>query len=354
VAVQNFPFTNYLKAQETTNLLEYVQKGGRLLIQGGPLSFVTSNPSLGTLFPCKRAPEFDAKNTYHWKGNSGHFAGGGELFDALGTIETQATLIGCEPVAGALVLATTTPGDHPVVLSMPVGKGLVVAVLAGDWHTNFATLPQEQERDRLRRVTMANGVEEIFRWLVEFLERRQDVGLRAPDIAGPRIYAGDRLLAVQSRGIAQNGAEVRLLDDGRTSATGTLGWLRFLEMEVVRLKTSPQDLEPPPGDAMVFRNLHLDLGSSTSVLKRTTTWPVSAGRAKQSESLENPLLFSGIQNLGTPETEEKTATRQGGREFVPLLEVFPFLLALLLGVLALEQYLVHIRWRGSLDKNHDE
>jgi hypothetical protein len=347
VVIQNFPFGNYLNPEESKNLVEYVRNGGRLFLQAGPLSFVSPNPQISALFPCRKPPQFDFDTVYSWDVGDKRIVGANDLLAALPNLESRATAVGCEPVAGALVLARTRQGQHPVVVSAPFGKGLVVSVLAGDWHSRFGQFATSEESERALRVSEAGASEVFFRWIVEFLQRRQDGGIRPPDLIGPRLFRDDEVLLVRSRGVSRVNAPVQLvMEDGR-HLDGALLWLDFLGLEAAKFSSK---LSMSEGMDAEWRSLHLEFPGGASGVRRAGVWPVQPPRAAELQQLHNPIVFSGVKDLNSPSRASEDLRQRRTREYTPLLEVFPFLLALLLGLLAIEQYLVHVRWRGRLDR----
>ncbi len=346
VIIQNFPFGTYLGPEESKNLVEYVKSGGRVFLQAGPLSFSSSSSLISQLYPCKNVPTFDTAKTYRWVPGSDSLVGGGSFFEAVRNMESGATAIGCEPVEGAMVLAKTMEGDHPVVVSKPLGKGLVVTLLSGDWLYRFAQIPSTQESLKSARVQEATSSHEIFRWVTEFLQRRQDGGVRPPDLVGPRIFAGDDVVLVRSRGLAQVNTPIGLSIDAEKVLKGRLLWLDFLGMEVARFQ-GPVDERLLVGDRAQHK-LVMEFGRSALQSRKAVTWPVLGGKSGEHSRFANPIVFDGLKELSRPPGSTSEFMARRAREFVPLLDVFPFLLALLLGLLALEQYLVHVLWRGKL------
>jgi hypothetical protein len=346
IIIQNFPFGSYLNPEESKNLVEYVKNGGRLLLQAGPLSFSSSSPVVSQLYPCKNELKFDTDTAHAWVPASQLLQGASEFLEALRGLESGATALGCEPVENALVLARTRDGEHPVLISAPVGKGLVVSVLGSDWLYRFGQVPTLEESTRALRVQGAEASQTLFRWVVEFLQRRQDGGIRPPDLAGPRLFSGDDVTLVRSRGIARVNTPLLLSIDEAQTLRGTLLWLNFLGLEVARW-SRPFEESLRAGEA-VSRNLRLDCPSGASKVRRAGKWPVWGGRERDITKLSNPLVFEGVTRGGGSLPVDGEMLARKAREFVPLLDVFPFLLALALGLLALEQYLVHVRWRGKI------
>ncbi len=349
VVIQNFPFGSYLNPEESKNLVEYVKNGGRLLLQAGPLSFSNTSTLISGLYPCKKAPHFDLDNVYSWIPADNSVVGASELFDALRGMESRVTAVGCEPVDGAFVLARTRQGGHPVLISTPVGKGLVVSVLSGDWLSRFAQFPTRDESEKTLRVQGAGASQVLFRWLVEFLQRRQDGGIRPPDLIGPRVFSGDDILMVRSRGVARVNTPIQLNIDGERVVKGSLLWLDFLGMEVARFSAPVGGVGSETIGERSSHYLRLDFPDGASSIRRAGLWPIVNGKSADIWKFHNPLVFDGFGTLREPSHVDKEVRERRARELVPLLEVFPFLLALALGLLALEQYLVHVRWRGKLD-----
>jgi hypothetical protein len=139
---------------------------------------------------------------------------------------------------------------------------------------------------------------------------------------------------------------VHLNIDGERVLKGKLLWLDFLGMEVARFQ-SPLDERLMQGERHA-RRLAMELGRNSLQSRKAVTWPVLGGKGGEHWRFSNPVVFEGVKELSTPAKSDADLRARRTREFVPLLDVYPFLLALLLGLLALEQYLVHVLWRGKL------
>ena len=92
--------------------------------------------------------------------------------------------------------------------------------------------------------------------------------------------------------------------------------------------------------------LALGLANSEANLLKYGTWPVFPANAKSQETKENPFLFEGI-----PELSEKNADLSKDvyvvSKKVPLLNAYPWILALALLLLGIEQFLARILWRKN-------
>jgi hypothetical protein len=360
VVAQNFDFDSYLNPTDTANLVRYVADGGRMLLQGGPLSFAARDPDLARLFPCENPPAFDFSKGYAWREGDARVASDVELGSSLRALSSRATALDCRPKKEALVLARTVEGDHPVVLAMPMGKGLVLAILAGDWHLGGLATEADTPIDRTERISRVQGTDAFFQWVVEFLQRRQDGGLRAPDIASPRIYDNDRLLLLKTRGPLRLDESIALDVAGSARGEGKPFVFPWLGLPALRLATRagvPGGLEPTSlgesGDQGVgefaqtrFAQVTLRIASRDDPVTRTLEWPLFQGTAGSSELLPNPVLFAQFSKLTpTPAASSGKSLAPNSRR-VPLLQAFPWILAALLALLFLERLLVHgFGWR---------
>lgn len=357
VVAQNFPFDFYLKMNEAQQLGQYVRDGGRLVVQAGPLSFLSRSLFLRDLSPCENNPTWDSEHLYHWRASSsGVVFGEATLQKSLGELSSRGTFVGCQPKKNALVLASTQEGNHPVLISMPVGKGIVLAFLASDWMTRYSSLPLETSIEKYVRMRAADGSEDVFQWMVSFLQRRQDSGVRAPDFAGPRLYAGDSVTLVKSRGILQLGQSVKIENARGATLEGQTKWLPQLGMEAL---TGEQPLSSLVGESVTSQDSNLrpqwenlalfsSAAQNTDGFKKFLRWPIFSGTAKMRETQSNPFLFESVPKVRQKPLEREAAFAGLLMQKRPLLEAYPWLLALALGLLACEQFLVRILWRSFL------
>ncbi len=355
VVAQNFLFDQYLNPRDSENLIQYVRNGGRMVLMAGPLSFVSRDPSILALSPCKNTPELDLKNVYHWDQGSTRLSANNDFQNFIKEISSHATAIGCEPKEGSIVLARTKEGDHPVMIAQPLDKGLVLTLLAGDWHTYYTQVEVKNEASRARRIITSEATEHLFQWMVEFLQRRQDSGLRPPDLSGPRLYDGDNFFLVNARGPLRLDSSLMLIRDGTTESEGQSMHLPFLDTDAARFNQNLSGTTPKSGlnvlnsvaQAAVPRKtaLHLEFKGDPSPVKRPGIWPLFNGTSKQSESIPNPIVFKDIPSFsnGTSLTSVQQNASHSQQE-VPLLKAYPWLLALLLCLFALEQFLSHYLW----------
>lgn len=245
----------------------------------------------------------------------------------------------------------------PTVIAYPVGQGLVVAFLSGDWHTAAAQSEAGTATQRAHRVYALDASEQLFQWMVEFLQRRQDSGLRPPHFAGPRLYRDDLFTAVRSRG----GIPTNAILSGRGAPfEGTVAtpvWLPLLGVEAIRWKkpmtagaaanrTSSGLLANAEEPSFAFQRSGLDwltADSATAGQGGTATaplsWPVIEGTARAAERLKNPILFPERLLEAEPEFFAAVKVLNGykDRRTIPLIEAFPWLMALALLLLAIEQ-----------------
>ncbi|APJ03561.1 hypothetical protein [Silvanigrella aquatica] len=348
IVAQNFLFDTYLGDRESENLVGYVKNGGRLVIQGGPLSFLSESKSINSLFPCENKPKWDNENVYHWVSNQSNFISSQSFMNSLSHIVTHYTAINCKPKKEALVLAKTNEGDHPVLLAMPAQKGIVLTFLGSDWLYGYTQEKVQDTTAMALRMKESDSSEYIFNWMVEFLQRRQDSGVRAPDIAGPRIYANDKYLSVKSKGDIQIENEVTLESKSKKSIKGTLFKLNRMDKELIHLNgsiNSIENIQNSNKNSNTLVDLALIQGSANAEVFRYASWPIYPLTAKSQETLENPFLFDGIPSLSAT-TQDLSKEVYVTSKKVPLLDAFPWILGFSLFLLCIEQFLARILWRG--------
>lgn len=371
VLAQNFSFESYLNAPDSQNLFEYVNNnGGRLVFQAGPLSFLGKDSNIGQLMPCSNQPTFDNKTEYRWQPGKSRLMAESQFETAISNVISRQTAIGCKPKPGALVLAETADdARNPTVIAYPVGKGLVVAFLAGDWHTAATQSEAATATQRAHRVYALDASEQLFQWMVEFLQRRQDSGLRPPNFAGPRLYSNDPLVAVRSRGGIPTNALLSGNGPGFADTVATPVWLPQLGVEAIRWKrplTAGSAFATRPARQPLFtaesepefrfQRAGLDwlAAESAASSKMTTgagtlTWPVINGTLRDSEQLKNPVLFpDNVQKAeGSFFAAVKILSGYKDRQTIPLLEAYPWLMAFALFLLAIEQLIGRMAPRSS-------
>jgi len=363
VLAQNFAFESYLNAPDTQNLYEYVNNnGGRLVFQAGPLSFLGRDSPIAQLMPCSNKPKFDDTTEYRWQPGKSRLMAESQFENALSNIISRQTAIGCKPKPGALVLAETADeARNPTVIAYPVGKGLVVAFLAGDWHTAATQSEATTATQRAHRVYALDASEQLFQWMVEFLQRRQDSGLRPPHFAGPRLYSSDPMAAVKSRG----GIPTEALLSGRgpsfAETVASPVWLPQLGVEAIRWKRplragaalstrslGPQLFSGADEPEFQFQRAGLDwLTAESAVADRDAavampvSWPVFEGTMRAGEQLKNPSLFPEKLYLadGSFNAAVKVLKGYSERQTTPLIQAYPWLMALALFLITLEQLL---------------
>lgn len=349
IVVQNFPFDDYLTArQDTQNLVDYVKKGGRMAILNGPLTFTSEEENVLSVLPCKNKPTLDREKIYQWKKADSRFVGNKEFTDAVSLLESSVTAIGCEPKDEAIVVAEAEDG-HPMLLAMPVEKGLVLTFMGSDWHTRPLQKEITSDKSRIERARAVSASEVVFQWMVEFLQRRQDSGLRPPALAGPRIYAQEKLLLISTKGSSRIEENLILSPSGSKSIEGSMFELPFLGATAIKLQESLGDvlsLDKNQNDInlkLTFKNFAKESQS------KPTHWPVFKGSANENEGFSNPVFFQGLR---TPKLDGALPEENFySRHQMPLIEAYPFLLALALLILAVEQFIVRILWRESFFPN---
>jgi hypothetical protein len=347
IVAQNFLFDTYLGEKESENLVSYVKNGGRLVIQGGPLSFLSENSSINSLFPCENKPKWDNEKTYHWTSSDSNFISTPTFSNSLSNIVTHYTAINCKPKKEAIVLARTQEGEHPVLLAMPAQKGIVLSFLAGNWLYGYTQEKVQNTADVALRMRDSDSSEYIFSWMVEFLQRRQDSGVRAPDISGPRLYASDKYLSVKSRGDIQIEKQVTLETSSKKSIKGTTFNLNRLGKEMVKLQNPIESMVNIQSKNKITSTpieLTLGQGNQDPEILRFGSWPVFPSKAKEQETQENPFLFEGVPSLSKKNVELSKDVYVVSKK-IPLLTAFPWILALALFLLCIEQFLSRILWR---------
>ena len=363
VLAQNFLFDNYLNQRDTQNLFDYVNtNGGRLVIQAGPLTMVGRDSKISELFPCENLPRFENDKPRRWKVGKNRFISEAQFETAVSQIVTHQTAIGCKPKSGALVLAETNDDPpSPVILAYPVGKGLVVAILAGDWHTAGTQSAADNPTQRAHRVYTIDASEHLFQWMIEFLQRRQDSGLRPPQFAGPRLYRDDPIHLVRSRGGMPERSTLLGSGQGFEGTAGRPSYLANLGLEAVvweRLAsraeltnassffnmpaTASSDLTRAPRYESVGLNWQMSAAETLPRLQqgqRPLVWPVFDGTSRDRENFTNPALFPSELTTITPEFAKSLAQVQEAKDvrLLPILRAYPWLLALILLLLAVEQ-----------------
>lgn len=362
IIAQNFYFDHYLRQEDALNLVNYVRKGGRMYIHPGPLSFLSDDPAIRSIFPCTDKPRFiSAERPLTWKvpAQTG-IELPVDLASGLAYLQTSQYFTGCVPREDTYVLAELSTGE-PVLLASQLDKGLVITSLSADWHTP-STRADLSTAARVVNYNLSNtAVEKLTQWIIEFLQRRQDSGLRPPDLLGPRLYREDDFLAVRTRGATRQSLTVQVstgTDAAVTGAalTGRIVTLRFLEKQGLQLSAPLSSLLPAepgsfaadPAGGEHFHPLNLSISGSQQAIQtvsRGGTWPVFSRRGLVVPP--NPELLAGIPQLGDSSFDEQAAAPQPLSRTVqteqrPLLEAYPWLLALGLALLALDTYLSRI------------
>ncbi|MES2615151.1 MAG: hypothetical protein V4591_07040 [Bdellovibrionota bacterium] len=340
IIAQNFPFGDYLGEQESQNLVQYVKNGGRLVIQAGKHSFLDANRNIQQLFPCKSAPEFEEKKTYHWMVKSENLSLPGQYVDSLNHIMSHATFIKCRPKENVVVLAQLKETQDPVLTAMPLEKGIVVSFLASDWLPSYTSNPLNNFADSLSSMQNANASDSLFQWMVEFLQRKQDSGIRAPEIAGPRIYSEDKFLRIKSHGGLNLKQNLFIQTTDKNGVTATPFVLKNLSAEMLELQKPLSKFLPSISNSLApsQQELSLDPSGGAQLLK-FKFYPVFSGAAKALENKANPFLFEGVQSFDAQESIRADSEEKFFTKSAPLLVVYPWLLALSLVLLAIEQFL---------------
>ena len=359
IIAQNFFFDHYLGKRDAMNLVEYVRQGGRMFLQAGPLSFLSQDPAINALFPCKNSPEYVPEaQAIRWRiPTKTALQLGDELSSQVPLMSTSQYFKNCQPKDDAIVLAELASGD-PILLAATLGKGLVVASLASDWHTSGTQARTAQIGiKQVSQATVSNPVpastsataaainfslqnaaaEKLTEWIIEFLQRRQDSGLRPPDLAGPRIFDEDKFLLTRSRGpIVQNSAVTVYgsLESGK-KIRGRLITLPFMEKEGILLEqpigTLAEETAATAPTLIELARTHENAEQAS--IRRGGLWPIHS-RHKLTVP-ENQQLLEGVPSIMQASQQKQNGqdSKTFDREDRPLLEVYPFLLALALFLL---------------------
>ncbi|MGY3804310.1 hypothetical protein ACWNT8_09635 [Pigmentibacter ruber] len=350
IIAQNFLFDTYLGEKESSNLINYVANGGRLVLQAGPLSFLSENSLINSIFPCENKPKWDFKNKHFWKANETNFLTDDIFKESLSNLVTYYTALDCKPKKDAIVLAKTADGDSPVLLAMPYQKGIILSFLGADWIYGYTQEKLENHAAVALRMRGSESSENIFNWMVEFLQRRQDSGIKGPDLLGPRIYAEDKFLQIKSRGGLQINKNIFVSSNLKNELSGTPFILNNLQREMLKLDSSLSTILPNlSANSGINSDISLSWQNKKDEHLKFQTWPVFSGTAKSQENFENPFLFEGIPELlkiSSDLTKDITAVSKK----VALLDAYPWLLAFALFLLTFEQLLTRVFWRNELQK----
>lgn len=347
IVAQNFPLDIYLQNREPDNLVNYVTNGGRLVLFGGPLTFESQDPRILSLIPCENKPDWDSENVYKWEAGL-QWMGEGRFRERLENMSSHFTAINCIPKKNALVVAQTQgETKHPTVVAMNVGKGLVLLFLSGDWHTSFAQAFDDQALDNTNRNEAAAATKEVFQWMTEFLQRRQDSGLRPPEIVSPRIYEGDKTLLVRARGLLRGDERLGIYQGSQKLTSADVKHLEGLDLDILQLATPLGQNLPTLSEAENV-SLHLNFDEvEQDYTPRATEWKLFAGSRAEREKLANPILLDGLHTFKNESAaDNKNVTPQKNLSHQPISLVYPWLLGATLLVLAIEQFLSHILWRS--------
>ncbi|RDB36767.1 MAG: hypothetical protein DCC88_03385 [Spirobacillus cienkowskii] len=352
IIAQNFSFDTYLGEQESQNLTNYVKNGGRMVFLGGPLSFSSENNHVSALFPCTNTPTWDDKNNYNWTPDLKQMNDNNSKFtESLSKISSQFTAVGCKLKNNAIALARTDPGNHPVLIAMSAEKGIVLSFLSGDWLYHYTQKTIENTSEIAKRMQESDGIEFIFNWMVEFLQRRQDSGIRAPDISSSRIYSDDIYLSAKRRGGIQLNKNVTLENNKNKKIYGTTFTLNHLAKDIIKLNDPLQKILPIKLDHNNLKTqfeLAINQENNHENIMKFGSWPIFNGKAKIEEKYNNPFLFEDVQKLNKNFSQlQKKQTPSSDK--VPIINAYPWLLAAALFLLSIEQFLARILWKEYFD-----
>lgn len=347
ILAQNFIFGNYLGEQETQNLVQYVKDGGRLVIQSGAYSFSDNNQIISQLYPCVNKPILDTKNVYNWIANSDNISLSTHNIKTFNHILSHSTFTKCIPKENTIVLARLKETHDPVLIAMPLQKGIIVSFLASDWLSSYTSLSGNSLIQNLSRMEYANASDSLFQWMVEFLQRKQDSGMRAPEFAGPRLYSEDSSISLKTNGGLNLKQDLLVQAQNGEKLQATPFVLKNLNVEMLKLHKPLKDIinSTESNSPLNLQELTMNPKEQSSQLLRFKSVPVFHGSGKNLENKSNPFLFEGIptlsklnKNLVKYEKNDQLLTKK-----TPLLISYPWLLVLALGLLCLEQFLIRIR-----------
>lgn len=347
IVAQNFYFDHYLAQRDALNLVDYVKKGGRMFIQAGPLSFLSRDPAIQVLFPCSNQPEIVSdKQPVRWRNaHESVIQMPQELTEFLPSIQSSTHFRNCNPKDSAHVLAELQSGE-PILFAQNLGKGLVITSLAADWHTQSIAMlntegGQSASTASIGANLQATASEKLITWIVEFLQRRQDSGLRAPDLAGPRLAKSDSFLLTRSRGAFRQDAEIIVSGaDGATIRARPVR-LPFLDKEGIALD-EPISSILSNSSLGGFYQIGLVVSSAEqspveeAQLVRSGLWPV--GLEPTEKIPPNPKFLSALPVTTARAEFQSSRPMQEARnlEDKPIIEVYPWLMALALGILCID------------------
>jgi hypothetical protein len=207
VFFQNFSFSVYLTPEQMQSLLSYTKNGGRVLQILGPSSYTGFSSAADVFSPCRRPPDWEQRSSpFRWKSVDNDFLMGYEaLFRNLGQLSGQSIAQNCQLKDDVQVLAETSDGD-PVLVFQHLDDGIVATVLSPDW------LDVTQSRNN----THVKSVEQVFDWLMKFLQRRHDASMQPPTIGSQSLSLSDQGLLVNFRGGANTRLYLDLISNDQT------------------------------------------------------------------------------------------------------------------------------------------
>ncbi len=352
IIAQNFLFGTYLREEETHNLIQYVKNGGRLVIQAGELSFSDYNPLIHELFPCKNQPQWDKNNSYNWEENTTNFSLPALYSESLNHIVSHSAFTNCIPKENTIVLAKAKETQAPILTAMPLEKGIVVTFLTDDWLFGYTSFYQEYHKPYLKslnRMEYADASDSVFQWMVEFLQRKQDSGIHAPEFSGPRIYAEDKNLIIKSNGGLNLKKDLVVQSANKKSITSRPFFVKNLKVEMLELETPLKNIlnSHVNNSLQNLEEITINPQDQKQQLFKFKSLPIFSGSEKSQENVPNPLLFKGIQTVNNMQSfsQQNEKLESSLYKYVPLLLVYPWLLAATLFLLALEQFLSRILWK---------
>ena len=345
IIAQNFIFGEFLGEQESRNLVQYVKNGGRLVLASGSSSFSDWNKTILELFPCENKPLFETDKTFHWVSNEEKFSLPQKSKEMFNHIISHSSFTKCIPKENAIVLARAKETNEPVLIAMPLYKGIVMTFLSSDWLSGYTSTDLNLSENKFSRLDEANASDSLFQWMVEFLQRKQDSGIRPPEFLGPRVYSEDRFIAVKSNGGLNLKQKLLVQNSVGSSISSTSFVFPHLRLEMLQL-------DEPLGSIVNFSGneefnlaqLTLNPKSENEKLLKYKSIPIFFGNGKILENKSNPFLFQGAISL-TPQSlllENNSKSNHFLTKDSPLLLKYPWLLALALALLALEQLITRV------------
>ena len=224
---------------------------------------------------------------------------------------------------------------------MPLEKGLVVTFLSSNWLSAYTALETKPLEPNSTRLEQANASDFIFQWMVEFLQRKQDSGLRPPELLGPRIYSEDKFLSVKIKDVLNLKQHFLMNGEGEKQTSVSAFRLKNLSSDVIQLGDPLNSVLKQNKTFFNLQKLTLNPENTDEKISHFKLIPVIWGKEKDYEKYSNPYLFEGVPNFNDSNSPHQESEKNNLTSFqnIPLLIAYPWLLAFSLILLALEQLL---------------